>query len=66
MNNSSEDNGIDITHYIRLTRTSDGECCGIIQVLGNEDGVLPATIFIVKPNASLVLDEARKLMEVGL
>ena len=64
MNNISEDNGIDITHYIRLTRTRDGECMGIIQVLGNEDGVPPATIYIVKPTASLVMAEARNLMEV--
>ena len=64
MNNSSEDNGIDITHYIRLMRTRDGQCRGIIQVLGNEDGVPPATIYIDKPTMSMVLIEARNLMEV--
>lgn len=64
MNNSSEDNGLDITHYIRLTRTRDGQCRGIIQVLGSEDGVPPATIYIDKPTASMVLAEARNLMEV--
>lgn len=64
MNNSSEDNGIDITHYIRIMRTRDGQCRGIIQVLGNEDGVPPATIYIDKPTASLVMAEARNLVEV--
>lgn len=59
------DNGLDITHYIRLTRTPDGQCIGILQVLSNEDGLPPATIFVVRPNASEVLNHFKNMMEVA-
>jgi hypothetical protein len=54
------DNEKDITHYIRLTRTSDGRTKGTIQVLANEDGVQPFSMTITRDNAADVIAAFKK------
>jgi hypothetical protein len=55
------DNGKEITEYIRLTRTPEGRCKGTIQVLANEDGVQPFSMSITRDNATDVLAAFKKL-----
>jgi hypothetical protein len=65
MNNSSVDNGIEILRYIKFSRTQDGRCQGIIQVLANEDGTQPCTMSVVRDTAGEVMRTINEMFEVA-